>query len=66
MELPTSSPFTRSEPAPCAQCGATLFAPEWSEYLSETRVRHLWACRACGYSYETLVYFPEPRQAEAA
>ena len=43
---------------PCAQCGKTLFAPDWSEYLDDRRVRHLWGCEACGYKFETLVCFP--------
>jgi hypothetical protein len=34
--------------------------PEWSEYLSPRRVRHLWECEACGYRFEALVIFPEP------
>lgn len=54
--------FISSRPAtPCAQCGAVLAAPEWSEYLSDCRVRHLWACSDCGYSFETLVVFPTVR-----
>jgi rubredoxin len=48
----------------CPQCGAGLLAPEWSEYLSERCVRHTWSCEACGYSFETAVYFAE--QAKAA
>jgi ribosomal protein L37AE/L43A len=40
----------------CAQCGNLLIAPVWSENLSERRVRHLWKCDACDYSYETMVY----------
>lgn len=43
----------------CAQCGDMLFMPEWSEYLNERRVRHLWSCDACGYRFETTVVFPE-------
>jgi hypothetical protein len=43
----------------CAQCGEPIFIPEWSEYLSPRRVRHLWECEACGYRFETLVFFPE-------
>jgi hypothetical protein len=43
---------------PCAQCGELLFAPEWSEHVSERRVRHLWVCEACNYKFETLVCFP--------
>ena len=41
----------------CPQCGNRLLAPEWSEYLSERCVRHAWACDACGYEFETSVYF---------
>ena len=41
----------------CDQCGALLFLPEWSEYHDNGRVKHLWACDACGYSFETLVRF---------
>jgi primosomal protein N' len=52
--------------APCAQCGNRLFAPEWSEQLSETRVRHLWECHACGYSFETLVVFAHEAEDRAA
>jgi hypothetical protein len=44
----------------CAQCGGPIYMPEWSEYLSASRVRHLWQCEACGYRFETLVCFPEP------
>lgn len=52
--------YARSRPiVPCAQCGDTLFAPEWSEHVSESRVRHLWVCDSCGYKFETLVCFPE-------
>jgi len=41
----------------CAQCGDLLFAPVWSEFVKERCVRHLWSCDACGYAYETTVYF---------
>jgi hypothetical protein len=51
---------------PCAQCGSRLFAPEWSEQLSKTRVRHLWWCHACGYTFETLVVFADDIQDQAA
>jgi len=40
----------------CAQCGADIIAPEWSEHLSENRVRNLWSCEACGYQFEDTVY----------
>jgi len=35
-----------------------LFGPEWSEYLNDRQVRHLWFCSSCGYDFETLVVFP--------
>jgi ribosomal protein S27AE len=41
----------------CAQCGDTIFMPEWSEHVDDCRVRHLWACQACGYAFETTVRF---------
>ena len=43
--------------SPCAQCGESLFMPEWSEHVDERRVRHLWQCDACGYAFETTVYY---------
>jgi len=62
MELQTTSPrkpvHARLVNA-CAQCGDTIFMPEWSEYQDDRRVRHLWECDACGYKFETLVCFPE-------
>ena len=42
----------------CAQCGALIIAPEWSEYLSERCVRHTWSCEMCGYQFESTVYCP--------
>lgn len=54
--------YLRARPAaPCAQCGKTLFGPEWSEYVDERQVRHLWLCPSCGYDFETLVVFPAER-----
>ena len=50
---------------PCAQCGDTLFAPEWSEYVDERSVRHLWSCDGCDYRFETFVRYPEPREQAA-
>ncbi len=46
----------------CAQCGADIIAPEWSEHLSETRVRHVWSCEACGYQFEDTVYLAAMRE----
>jgi hypothetical protein len=48
--------FARSRPViECAQCGERLYLPEWSECLEGTRVRHVWQCDACDYSFETTV-----------
>jgi uncharacterized Zn finger protein len=41
----------------CSQCGERLFVPEWSEYIEERRVRHLWECEACGYAFETTISY---------
>lgn len=46
----------------CAQCGAALIAPIWAEHLNDRHVRNLWTCEACGYQFETSVYFVEPDQ----
>jgi ribosomal protein L37AE/L43A len=42
----------------CAQCGAQIIAPEWSEYLSNRCVRHSWSCEQCGYQFERTIHFP--------
>lgn len=62
MELRTESPRKYVQTRllnHCAQCGETIFLPEWSEYIDRHRVRHLWECEACGYKFETLVTFPD-------
>ena len=53
---PAKAQFFRSNS--CAQCAAKIVAPEWSEHVSDRCVRHLWACEACGYQFETSVFFP--------
>ena len=63
MELRTrkARSYYQSRPiVPCAQCGDTLLAPEWSEYLDDRHIRHLWSCDSCGYEFETTVRYPEP------
>jgi ribosomal protein L37AE/L43A len=51
--------FARSRPVvECAQCGERIYVPEWTEYREGGRVRHLWQCEACGYSFETVAQFP--------
>jgi hypothetical protein len=58
--------FHQSRPiVPCAQCGEALFAPEWSEYFDDRRIRHFWSCDACDYQFETMVCYPAP-DAQAA
>ena len=42
----------------CLQCNALLFAPEWSEEVNESRVKHAWSSDACGYNFETTVFYP--------
>jgi hypothetical protein len=49
----------------CPQCSAWLLAPDWSEYFNERCVRHAWSCDACGYAFETAVFFRQPQQAAA-
>lgn len=50
--------FARSRPLiECAQCGERIYIPEWSECLDGGKIRHLWQCEACGYSFETTVRF---------
>jgi hypothetical protein len=41
----------------CAQCGENLYMPEWSEWLDAARVRHLWTCEVCGYTFETTARY---------
>ena len=41
----------------CAQCGEQLLMPEWSEYVTQGSVRHLWECEVCGYAFETTVSY---------
>jgi transcription elongation factor Elf1 len=57
MELSQAhTKFARSRPViECAQCGEHLFVPEWSEPVDARRVRHLWECESCGYSFETTI-----------
>ena len=49
----------------CAQCGADMIAPEWSEHLSDHCARNVWVCEACGYRYEDTVYLSARELAEA-
>jgi ribosomal protein S27AE len=49
----------------CPQCSGWLLAPEWSEHLNERSVRHTWSCNACGYNFETTVFFAAKEHATA-
>jgi ribosomal protein L37AE/L43A len=49
----------------CAQCGADIIAAERSEHLSESCVRNVWACDACGYQFEDTVYLSAREVADA-
>ena len=54
----SATKFARSYPMiECAQCGEQLFVPEWSGYVDERCVRHLWGCEACDYAFETTVSY---------
>jgi transcription elongation factor Elf1 len=55
---PVKSARTRPQ-IECAQCGEELFVPEWSEFVDAQRVRHLWNCDTCGYTFETTARFAE-------
>ena len=66
MQLQSPSALRPGRPTiECAQCFQRIYAAEWSEYLDDRHVRHLWACDACGYQFETLVTFPAYRRPAA-
>jgi DNA-directed RNA polymerase subunit M/transcription elongation factor TFIIS len=48
----------------CAQCGAAIIAPQWSEYLSDDRVRNVWSCEDCGYEFEHTIYLAARQSAK--
>ena len=61
LPSPTARKFAHARPIiACAQCGDQIFSPDWSEYFDDGRVRHLWACDACGYQFETIARFTQP------
>ena len=49
----------------CAQCGAGLIAPQWSEHFPDYRIRNVWSCEACGYEFEDTVYWSTRELADA-
>ena len=58
-------PVKRVSGNQCAQCGAVLIAPEWSEHFPDNRVRNVWSCEACGYEFEDTVYWSARELVEA-
>lgn len=44
----------------CPRCGESLSTAESSEFLSEGRVRHFWACDGCGQQFHTAVALAAP------
>ena len=49
----------------CAQCGAVLTEPEWSEHFPDHRIRNVWSCEACGYEFENIIYWAARELVEA-
>jgi transcription elongation factor Elf1 len=43
----------------CKSCGQWLMAPEWSTYVNEQQVTHLWACSKCGNKFKTSIFLDE-------
>jgi transcription elongation factor Elf1 len=39
----------------CPQCNDLLFASAGAEFVSKSRVRHVWSCDACGHEFATSV-----------
>jgi hypothetical protein len=42
----------------CVECGNDLIAPEKSEHLEDTRIRHIWRCQKCRVRFEAFLRFP--------
>jgi len=45
----------------CACCGEPLTAPERTEYVDAHRVRHVWKCEPCNYSFSATIAAPKRR-----
>jgi transcription elongation factor Elf1 len=50
----------------CPVCNDLLFAPAASEFVSQTRVRHMWSCEACGHEFTTSVRLTFSRSESAS
>jgi ribosomal protein L37AE/L43A len=58
VTVPTSYIHERYLGRPsCPKCGELLMAPECSECLDRSDVRHVWMCDKCAYGFETLIRF---------
>jgi len=56
VETHTASVASRRVALPhCPNCNDLLFASAASEFVSKTRVRHMWSCDACGHEFATSV-----------
>jgi hypothetical protein len=40
----------------CIRCDYHLIAPDWSRYVSEHHISHLWSCERCGHHFEKSDY----------
>lgn len=51
------SVYSRCLAAPtcCPSCGDRLVAPELSEYVDGSEIRHHWVCEVCGEASSTSV-----------
>lgn len=43
----------------CAQCGTLILSSSWSEAVNGRRVRDVWDCLICGYTFETEAVLPK-------
>jgi len=39
----------------CADCGDTVIAPYWSQFVCKNQIRHFWICEGCGHHFDTTV-----------
>ena len=50
---------------PCAQCGAPIAAPDWTEN-GPRRISYLWHCKACDYKFEAVAFYDASHSDAAA
>jgi predicted RNA-binding Zn-ribbon protein involved in translation (DUF1610 family) len=39
----------------CPKCGELMIAPEHSECVKQSGIRHVWTCDGCDYGFETRI-----------